>query len=291
MKLQIVFPCLPLDARIIDPDFKSEHAAVRLLGGSAMLFDFDLFKKNDIDESFKNIPVLAEPSVWVYRGWMMTPEQYQLFYVELKKRGCVLSTTPDEYNTCHVYPNIYPLLESRAVKSFIVNDTDVDHAEIVKFFGEKKKLFVKDWVKSTKGTPGSTVINDSSNSAEVMSVTTNMIEARGDLFYGGIVYKEFVDVMKRPDGLNEEYRAFFIKDKLITWAQANGTGGQALKPPTWIKEIAEKIPAGFYTIDFVFVEGEDGPEALVLEAGDGGVSGLSADQLPIELYAALEENF
>jgi len=37
---------LPLDARIIDPDFESEHAAVRLLGGSAMLFDFDILKRN-----------------------------------------------------------------------------------------------------------------------------------------------------------------------------------------------------------------------------------------------------
>jgi len=291
MKLRIVFPCWPFEPRKIDPDFEAEQAAVRLLGGASVMFDFDLLKTGEIEKAFSHVPVLHTPQEWTYRGWMMTPELYETFFQEMKKRGYILTNNPTVYSICHVYPLVYPYIKTRAVKTVATEGEVVDHQELLDHFGpEPKKLFVKDWVKSAKGTPGATVINDHTDYSEVLEVTGKLREERGDLFYFGFVFKEFVDIIKRPDGKDEEYRAFFIKDRLVTWAPANGPGGQGFNPPTWANDVASNVPGDFYTLDFVFVEGESGPEAMILEAGDGGVSGLSVGQMPITLYSAIEEH-
>lgn len=280
---------MPFETNKIDPEYQGEHAAVRLLGGKSTLFDYDLFNIGDLDGAFKNMPVLSDIEEWVYRGWMMSPEKYELFYSEMKKRGYLLTNGTDAYAMCHVYPIIYSYIKERAVRTYYTKGITIDHNALVEFFG-KGKVYVKDWIKSTKGTPGSTVINDITDKDEVERVTHLCHEHRGDLFYGGFVFKEFVDIIKRNDGNDEEYRAFFIDGKMVTWNAAHGNGGAGFKPPTWINTLADKVPAGFFTLDFVFVEGEDGPEAFVLEAGDGGVSGLSVDELPITLYSAIDQH-
>ena len=294
MKLRIVFPSLAFEPNKIDPEYAEEHAAVRLLGGTGVLFDFDLFRAGDMDGAFGNVPILPEAQEWTYRGWMMSPEEYQIFYNEMKRRGYVLTNNPNVYSICHVYPLIYPYIKQRAVKTFVVEEEDgINHDALIEFFGKKKKnrkLFVKDWIKSTKGTPGSTIIEDYKDLDEVLAVTEKLKEHRGNLFYGGFVFKEFVDIIKRNDGKDEEYRAFFIKDKLVTWSPAHGPGGAGFRPPLWADDLASNIPGDFYTLDFVFVEGKDGPEAVILEAGDGGVSGLSVDEMPIILYSAIDQH-
>lgn len=229
---------MPFEVNKIDPEYQGEHAAVRLLGGKSTLFDFDLFVSGDIQAAFKNLPILETPEEWVYRGWMMTPGLYESFYSEMKDRGYILSTNPNVYSICHVYPLIYPYIKSKAIKTFVTEDENIDHDALVEFFGNKKKnrkLYVKDWVKSTKGTPGSTTITDYLDQDEVERVAQLCKEHRGDLFYQGFVFKEFVDIIKRKDGKDEEYRAFFIKDKLVTWSPAHGSGGAGCELPTYTK--------------------------------------------------------
>ena len=90
MKLRIVFPCMTIDPNLIDPDYTEEHAAVRLLGGIATLFEFDLFKAGNYDEAFKNVPILPELQAWIYRGELLSLEEQHLFYIEMKQRGYVI---------------------------------------------------------------------------------------------------------------------------------------------------------------------------------------------------------
>lgn len=47
----------------------------------------------------------------IYRGWMMTPKQYQSFYSQLRDKYQIeLLTSPKQYEQFHLFPNIYPKL-------------------------------------------------------------------------------------------------------------------------------------------------------------------------------------
>lgn len=52
----------------------------------------------------------------VYRGWMMKPEKYELFYKILLERNIELVTTPEEYNLMHIFPNIYSVFGTDTAK-------------------------------------------------------------------------------------------------------------------------------------------------------------------------------
>lgn len=294
MMLRVLFPSDPLNPSKIDPEFESEYAAVRMLGGKTSLFDFDLFKKGDVSEAFKRTQFQASPEMWIYRGWMMTPEQYEEFHKTVRALNYQLINSPAVYSICHVYPLVYSYIKQKAVPTYYTEGTDIDHDGLVNFFGgssvKDRRLFVKDWVKSAKGTPGATFVGDYNNLDDILDVVSKLKKERGDLFYHGLVFKKFVDIIKRPDGKDEEYRAFFYKDRLVTWHPANGVGGRQFPPPEWIESVSKNVPGDFYTLDFVFVQGESGPEALILEAGDGGVSGLSVGQPPISFYSMLESS-
>lgn len=299
MELKVIFPCDPLNNSKVDPEFESEYAAVRLLGGQIALFDFDLFKKHKTTTNlvelanlfsmvFGRLVAMKEPTTWIYRGWMMTPVEYEVFYAELKSFDYLLFNKPAAYSICHVFPLSYSYVKDYAVETYSTEDTllTFDYDKLAEFFGRDKsyrKLFVKDWVKSAKGVPGATVIDDYTDQVNVLSVMTKLVEERGTLFYYGFVFKHLLDAEKRPDGKDEEYRAFFFKDKLMTWAAANG-GKPKYGPPEWIEKMSAKIPGDFYTVDFLRV----GEDFVVIEVGDGGVSGLSVDQAPISFYGALD---
>ena len=56
-------------------------------------------------------------------------------------------------------------------------------------------------------------------------------------------FKEFVNIIKRFDGKDEEYRAYFIKDKLVTWAPAHGPDpkGNNFQPPEWANDSRQGV--------------------------------------------------
>jgi len=221
---------------------------------------------------------------------MLKPSEYEMLFDALKARNIVLLVRPSAYLRCHLYPLIYSYVQAKAIPTYSQDGDDVNHEELVAYWssfpGKKnRKLYVKDWVKSAKNVEGATVIENYLDKAEVLRVCNKLREHRGESFIGGYVFKQFVDMMKRPDGKPEEYRGFFYKDKLFSWAPTHGNGGANFPPPDWANEIAKNIPGDFYTLDFGFVDGK----AMIIEAGDGGVSGLSPDQLPLSFYEGLKK--
>jgi hypothetical protein len=312
MKLKVLFPCNPLENKQVDPDYQSEFAAVKLLGGEVRLFDFDVFKKavRTAEEADGGSPefkeALAEMTMsfqdgnpgkesvdWVYRGWMMTPTEYEYFYDACNDLGMKLLNSPTQYVACHMYPLVHNYIKEYAIDTYIQEETgdQFDYEKMRSYFENKyggltldRKVFVKDWVKSAKETENASVIQDWEDEAAARQTVSNMRAERGNSFNEGYVFKKYVDFRKRPDGKPEEWRAFFVYDRLVSFSPTHGVGSLDIAPPQWLLDIAKRIPSDFYTIDIGMLN--DG-ELVIIETGDGGVSGLSPDQLPVSFYSSV----
>lgn len=312
MKLRVIFPCNPLDRKSVDPEYQGEYAAVKLLGGEIRLFDFDDFRKavakfvtaepgsddesayeSSAHECFPDQRMVTESGEWLYRGWMMSPVEYEYFEAACQDFGIKLINSATQYSMCHMFPLAYSYVKSHAIDTYVQEEPgdEFDYESMRNYFENKyggltldRKLFVKDWVKSAKGTEGATIIEDWNDEATTHLVVDKMRGARGKLFNEGYVFKKFVNFKMRPDGNPVEWRAFFVYDKLVSFSPTYGPGGDTLAPPQWLIDIAANVPSDFYTIDIGMTN--DG-ELVIIETGDGGVSGLSPNQMPITFYSSI----
>ncbi len=50
----------------------------------------------------------------VYRGWMLSVEQYDMLYATLARRGVELINTPEQYRHCHLLPESYELIKPKS---------------------------------------------------------------------------------------------------------------------------------------------------------------------------------
>ena len=106
---------------------------------------------------------------------------------------------------------------------------------------------------------------------------------RGNLFTGGICIKEFVN-LKKYDERKNEYRVFYASGEILTISRNSGQPQYAPTPPMELVEQYRGLESVFYTVDFA--ELENG-EWIIIEVGDGGVSGLSDFQDYEEFYRKL----
>ena len=105
-------------------------------------------------------------------------------------------------------------------------------------------------------------------------------ELRGKLFTHGIVIKEYVDLKKYGETTNE-YRAFFLNNQLLSLSRNSNQDEKCCSVPIGFVKMFSNMPSKYYTVDFA--ELSDG-SWIVLETGDGQVSGLSPHQLPFKYF-------
>lgn len=280
----IIFPSSYFDRKLVDEDLYKEYEAAE----SCKLFDDILIFS--YEEWFHNGKLLLnnrpkKKITAAYRGWMMPPEQYKKFYFALKENRIELITTPEEYNQFHIFPNIYGLIKNDTPRIMIFpKETPIDLENVKNTFS---RFMVKDYVKSVKGTDFPTFFDRSITKDEFDFWMEKFYEYRGGLFTGGVCIKEFVD-LKLYGKHKNEYRVFYINGEVATISRNSGQAEFASCPP---KEIVNKyahLNSKFYTIDFA--ELKDGVW-IVIEAGDGSVSGLSDFQDYNEFFRKLFYSF
>ena len=106
---------------------------------------------------------------------------------------------------------------------------------------------------------------------------------RGDLLTGDLCIKEYLD-LKRYDGKTNEFRAFYADHQVISLCRNSNQPDHTAEPPVELIEKYRMLPSPYYTVDYA--ELADGTWKIV-EAGDGGVSGLSPGQDYPAYYRAL----
>ena len=260
----------------IEPDYATEYEAIcNIPEFKTILYNYDGFVAGD---KLKTYPSDYYAGDCIYRGWMLTPEQYSLLYNTLSDRGITLINSPYEYNACHLFPSVRDALGNHTPTSLCFeHGEDIDWDLVNSTF---RRFFIKDYVKSVKG-HGFPDFFETPVTSEIMSAhISSFIELRGNLYTGGIVLKEYVDLM-RYGSFTNEYRAFYLFRELLSLCRnSNQPDSCATVPLDFVKRFAD-LPSNYYTVDFA--ELADG-RWIVIETGDGQVSGLSPNQFAFKYY-------
>ena len=133
----------------------------------------------------------------IYRGWMISPDDYSLLVNAVRKTGADLWIDRDEYLRTHYLPNWYPLLQDLTPETYwFALDANLE-SELSKLGWSK--FFIKDYVKSLKTSIGS-IINDPS---EISTIVAEMSKFRGTI-EGGIC------VRKVEEFINETEQRYFV---------------------------------------------------------------------------------
>ncbi len=279
----LLFPSSVFDKLQVDEDLKAEYDAALSTG----LFKIILFSYEDWFHNgrivIRNIPADMKPAI--YRGWMMKPKQYENFYYGLREHNIKLVTEPEQYKLMHIFPNVYEYVKEDTAKMEVYPlHTQIDVEDLKKRF---VRFMVKDFVKSVKGTEFPRYFDRSITQEEFDRWMEVFYKYRGGLLTGGICIKEFLDFKRYGDRTNE-YRVFYANHEITTISRNSAQGIYAPLPPQDLIEKYRNLGSIYYTVDYA--ELEDG-RWKVVEAGDGGVSGLSEFQDYEQYYRALYHSF
>lgn len=276
----LIFPSDYFDTKQIEAEYFEEYQACPK-DVKPLIFDYEkMFEENRLVFDQSNLT----SGKAIYRGWMMTPTQYQSFYNQLKEIYQIeLLTTPENYTQFHLFPNIYPYLSEDTPK--ILTFPLGVKVDIESIRCQMAEFMIKDYVKSAKGTKLPNQISANISQQELDKYLNIFYQYRGDLLTEGICIKEFVKLNSLQNQTNE-YRVFYAKGEIISITQSVYNTLFSTQPPKDLIEKYKNLPSPFYTIDFA--ELSDGTW-IVLEAGDGQVSGLSDHQDREEFIEKLTE--
>jgi len=272
----ILFASDYFDIKKVDDDYAAEHEAVcRIPEFKPVHYNYDEFVD---DKPLKLYPNNYYTGECLYRGWMLTPQQYTALYSKLREKGIHLINTSAQYEVCHCFPNAYTYVETHTPRIlYFPTGASIDWGLVNSTFS---RFMIKDAVKSVKGHDFPSAFETPIIASEMDAHVENFRNLRGKLFTGGILLKEYVNFKKYGNSTNE-YRAFYLKNNLLSLSRNSNQPETCPTPPQGLIEKYAKLPSNYYTVDF----GElNNGQWIVIETGDGQVSGLSPMQFAFKYY-------
>jgi hypothetical protein len=197
-------------------------------------------------------PVLWQNAQVIYRGWMLSPSDYEFLTNAIENVGASAFTSKTEYLATHYLPNWYPLIADLTPETkFYSVDDDLENE--LRTLGWEQ-FFIKDYVKSLKTSVGSII----DQASKIGIVIAEMQKFRGTI-EGGICVRKVENFIPKS-----EKRYFVLRGKVFA-ASLNE------EIPNIVEECAQRIESKFFSVDVV--KRQDGVYRIV-EIGDGQVSDL-----------------
>lgn len=229
-----------------------------------ILYPTDYFNKKLPDESFIDettetkkllsigtfFSAPAEGETVVYRGWMLSGDEYDEISEFCKKKGLNLLTDKETYYNAHHIDNWYERVKGLTPETLIFKDKESLLSAVEK--SDWPAFFIKDSVKSLTTSRGSIA----NSKDEVSEIVAELEDKKG--IEGSLVIRKVHNFLS-----DSEVRYFSIKGKLQS-------------PSGHSSAIAEKVSTMFSEMPFIsidIIKDADGQEWLV-EIGDGQVSDM-----------------
>ena len=275
-----IFPCDPLRPKRVDEHFMPQSMAAREAGYEVRTLNIEALTR-DTGESILPWPPLDSedfPSrlTAVYRGWMLTPVDYERFSNLLAAKNVLLRSSPESYARAHELPGWYDGLRDFTPKTVEIEHTSFDH--IMRGLERLKAnaVFVRDYSKSLKHdrdiagyVPDTTDINAASR------VIKKFEELRGEDLAGNVLLREFEHFV------GNEIRSWWVNGELKLVTNHPDTPNEEVRVdvsgdwlPKGFSKSLKALNLPFVTADFV--QNTDGKWRMV-ELGDGQVSDVPAD--------------
>lgn len=246
--MRFLFPSDYFNAKKVDEAYSEQVDCLRNVGFETSVIALEALSSG----SSKIFPMPDSEAKLIYRGWMITPDEYALLVNVIRNAGADVLTSHDEYLATHYLPNWYPLLRDLTPETrFFSVDDDLE--SVLSRLGWSR-FFIKDYVKSLKTSVGS-MINDPSG---IRTVVAEMQKFRGSI-EGGLCVRQVEDFVSET-----EKRYFVVKGKSFAASPDE-------EIPAIVAECAKRIASKFFSVDVV--ERRDGCKRVV-EIGDGQVSDL-----------------
>lgn len=246
MHLHFLYPSDPFDPKRPEQQFEAQISEIRRLGLSVSIVCLE-----ELGQANCRIrgPIPQGAQV-IYRGWMLSPGEYELLGALIEANKATPFTSPKMYLECHYLPGWYPLIAELTpeTKVFPLN---------ADFVGELRALgwsqfFIKDYVKSLKTSMGSLI----SKPEDIDIVLAEMQRFRGTI-EGGVCVRRFEQFIP-----GSETRYFVILGKPYA---ASGS------VPEIVRRSALRMTSRFFSVDVAM---RSDSVLRVVEIGDGQVSDL-----------------
>lgn len=289
--MNIIFPSNLEFHKQIDDFYVKESTAAQAAG----------FEISTLSESHFGTPlsIYNKKSPSLYRGWIIKPQIYQ----EMCNLGVELLNNYDNYMWSYNFPSWYSSLSNKETpNSFVFSAEEIQEmglkkiAESVSKHINCKSLIIKDYLKSRKHEwYDACFIRDTSDETELIRVMLNFFNLQGRDFYGGLVFRDFLDLKKigfHPKSrmpLPLEFRTFFLNNKPIFttpyWSNDVSYPDNIECPPMdWLQFIGSKIESPFVALD---IAQDENNKWWVIEVNDGGSAGLGNNVDIEEFYKLL----
>ena len=200
---------------------------------------------------------------------MLKPEQYEQLYEICKLCNIKLINNVEEYKNAHWFHKAYDKISSYTPMIAVFSDDDIiEWNEVRDYFSGK--FMIKDYVKSVKGYDYPEWLDFTYTDKQLDEMVAKFKELRGDLYTGGIILKEYVN-LKKTSGKTHEFRGFYYKGRLVALYHNSDNNKDDLSAVKKFAESVPKLDSNFYTIDFAY---RNDDKLIIIECGDGQVSGL-----------------
>ena len=240
-----IFPSDYFNEQNADEVYQQEYEAFKSSGLITALINVDQF-------SGKYLTKIEDKAMAIYRGWMISEDDYRHLYQFLQVHNIELVTTPEMYLKSHFLPQWYNSIAEYTPETVFCKNIDEARRKINQLHWDQ--YFIKDYVKSLKVDGGSSVTCEK----ELDIVLSKMLHYR-DKIEGGICLRKYVDLEE-----NTEKRYFVIDGK------AYDNSGEK-SDNQLLKKVVSSHEAYFYSVDIA--KDKNGNE-IVIEIGDGQVSDL-----------------
>lgn len=266
-------------------------------GFSTGLIDFNSIRRRNANEALRRLEPSPTPEQAVYRGWMLTPDEYEFFYSLLRQRNLDLVTTPEQYVHCHWLPNNYPEISNVTPHTVWIPTPDCFDMDKILMalhqFGGRP-LVIKDYVKSRKHEWfEACFIPDSSDETSVAKVTKRFLELQDDDLQGGLVFREYLEFQpigthpKSGMPLTLEYRLFVVHGKVISATSYWDLDYNADVPSKdRLLSLLCNVQSPFFSCD---IARRTSGDWLIVELGDGQVAGLPERCDVLDFYHQLSK--
>ncbi|MFN3197473.1 MAG: ATP-grasp domain-containing protein [Bradymonadia bacterium] len=227
---------------------------------------------------------------WVYRGWMISGEEYEGLYEAILDRGDVLVTHPDEFVAATYMPEYLPCLGDRTAPSRWTYGEDLDEAWLLALSLGEGPWIIKDHVKSAKEHWHQACFVPRSVDEETFKTMCQaLIDIRGDRFEGGIVIRKYLDLVRLPYAsvsgpTHEEHRLVFWQGELVAHAPYFDGVEMSTLDPDDFAWIGDAIESPFFIADVARLASGGW---TVIEINDGGCAILPDQMDPREMYQAM----
>ena len=277
----ILFPSSYTRKTYVDDAFYDEYCSALEENLNVLLFEQPLWDSKKIIKIYGDENILEYPVI--YRGWMMKPEEYKLFYKQCLQNNIQLINSSIEYTNCHSFKNGYEFVKDDAPKTLFFNSVEEVVRNLNFINSTIGRFMIKDFVKSVKDTDFPKYF-DHPDKEYFCQQLNKFLQYRGNLFTGGIQIKQYLD-LKMYNHFTNEFRVFYSNGNPISVSRNSNQPSYTKDLPNFLISKYINLPSNFYTIDFIECIDDS---FKVIETGDGGVSGLSPNQNPSQFYRMLD---